>query len=650
MQTLGHEGSGVSAPTLSSSSPEPSFGSIDSFPTEILIKIFSSLSDSHFVEDPHRTTPQVTFRQKNGLPERPHCRAIDLSPTSFSPVLRLSHTCRRWREIALSIPHLWSKIMVNIANQGTSLFHLVQTFLRLSKPTPLSLRVWAYKPCVGVFGDNRCTPSVYLSAEGRDVLQLLIDEHHRWYDVQFTWKVFVEISHLILGPPDPRLSRATHAADDDDSDLDPTTTTTIRTIATSTSNTRFNQVICTNLEFLQLDWGHVGPYILSPPMDIFCSSSKLHTLRLTNFRSHLFQPHWEQIRSLSVLDAMSDADEVREILLTFPCLEHFAFQPRLNQVRVSPTTAMATLTTNPESILAPPDLYGEFERPPDRLPGSCLKSIDMEFDYWDTSYQTSLGQIFSVLSGSLSSLTSVQLRVRSLDTPEKRFQFRSLLTRFLLGTSPSSSTTTRPSQNFSSSGSCVGLRILRLDTVMFYDSGLLELLQCIPTLTELSLVDETKTKVTTEQFFHRLIVSPDPGAGLCGFDSQDRTQVYGKDTLLPQLTSLEIRIRMGEYVPVVELLRYPDGSGLPDIDPILSMIQSRSSSLRCCHGSVRGQACCSHCVGHLSIARLKRFVLRIDGHAMSVQEWIDSLNTTFEPYVLELKKNGLEVLRLEVVE
>ncbi|EEB92811.1 hypothetical protein MPER_08625, partial [Moniliophthora perniciosa FA553] len=91
----------------------------------------------------HRLPPEILgkiFTMFNDLPEEERW----LEPTDTAPALAVSRTCRRWRDIALSLPSIWSSIAIAFkerwSNQESRLLDLTtRLFLDRSQTSPLIL-------------------------------------------------------------------------------------------------------------------------------------------------------------------------------------------------------------------------------------------------------------------------------------------------------------------------------------------------------------------------------------------------------------------------------------------------------------------------------------------------------------------------------
>uniref|UniRef100_A0A0W0F3C0 Uncharacterized protein n=2 Tax=Moniliophthora roreri TaxID=221103 RepID=A0A0W0F3C0_MONRR len=81
-------------------------------------------------------------------------------PSKVIPVFAISATCGRWRDIALSMPSLWSHIRIDLRDWKKDhhiLAYLIQLFLDRSKSSPLTLELHfglansaPYKPCLAL--------------------------------------------------------------------------------------------------------------------------------------------------------------------------------------------------------------------------------------------------------------------------------------------------------------------------------------------------------------------------------------------------------------------------------------------------------------------------------------------------------------------
>ncbi|KAK7454495.1 hypothetical protein VKT23_011249 [Stygiomarasmius scandens] len=113
------------------------------------------------------------------------CRLLIQHPKptmDCAPILVLSQICSLWRSVALSMPHLWSELVVNLSvcRFTSGLDALVQLYLDRSSSSLLKFQVYA----------NASYPvfqfETGLSTQGWHILESLIHEGHRWRSVYFT--------------------------------------------------------------------------------------------------------------------------------------------------------------------------------------------------------------------------------------------------------------------------------------------------------------------------------------------------------------------------------------------------------------------------------------------------------------------------------
>ncbi|KAL0564569.1 hypothetical protein V5O48_017475 [Marasmius crinis-equi] len=92
-----------------------------------------------------------------------------------SPLWSLSHTCQRWRTVALSYPLLWRIVRVDIAEEPLpkDVVSMVKTWIERSQSVPLRCDI-----CFGAGTDVLPKTNV-----DHEVLEILLDECHRWLDV-----------------------------------------------------------------------------------------------------------------------------------------------------------------------------------------------------------------------------------------------------------------------------------------------------------------------------------------------------------------------------------------------------------------------------------------------------------------------------------
>ncbi|KAI3602176.1 hypothetical protein WG66_002440 [Moniliophthora roreri] len=97
------------------------------------------------------------------------------------PALDMSAVCRRWRDIAIAYPSLWTNMLLDLDHSARAVAS-VQLYLIHSQQQPLSFRV------VGPFdGDDNAA---------REILISLLDQSHRWLSVDLDAE---DIEELVTG-------------------------------------------------------------------------------------------------------------------------------------------------------------------------------------------------------------------------------------------------------------------------------------------------------------------------------------------------------------------------------------------------------------------------------------------------------------------
>ncbi|KAK7054851.1 hypothetical protein VNI00_003314 [Paramarasmius palmivorus] len=102
------------------------------------------------------------------------CERNTLSPDQNSPPMTISAVCGRWRQIALSVPGLWSRLNINFSlwefGRGLTLARIVRTYMYRSMTKPLSLSLlWdSYQDQARVIDPS---------------LRVLVHHSSRWQDV-----------------------------------------------------------------------------------------------------------------------------------------------------------------------------------------------------------------------------------------------------------------------------------------------------------------------------------------------------------------------------------------------------------------------------------------------------------------------------------
>ncbi|EEB89219.1 hypothetical protein MPER_12708 [Moniliophthora perniciosa FA553] len=149
----------------------------------------------------HRLPPEILqniFTMFNDLPEEERW----LRPSEMAPVLAVSGTCGRWRDIALSTPPIWSSIAIRFEKRWDDQeYHrmnlLTQLFVHHSQKSPLKLILHFDKLL-----------SLYDEVVGLDVipvLKTLVQHSKRWHTVEFRFITQAVMAHQVFMPITGRL-------------------------------------------------------------------------------------------------------------------------------------------------------------------------------------------------------------------------------------------------------------------------------------------------------------------------------------------------------------------------------------------------------------------------------------------------------------
>ncbi|KAJ7128716.1 hypothetical protein C8R44DRAFT_778553 [Mycena epipterygia] len=90
-------------------------------------------------------------------------------PSDPSSPLFLGHICRKWREIALSTPSLWSTIEIKIINTHDSALRLLETWLARSRDCCLTVSIFHSCPEL---------------ASAHKFVDAILPHHKRWWKIQ----------------------------------------------------------------------------------------------------------------------------------------------------------------------------------------------------------------------------------------------------------------------------------------------------------------------------------------------------------------------------------------------------------------------------------------------------------------------------------
>ncbi|KAF5344019.1 hypothetical protein D9758_012899 [Tetrapyrgos nigripes] len=110
----------------------------------------------------------------------------------FTPALDISQTCALWRNIAISMPALWSNMVVDL-NCGRDLLVDVVA-LYLSRSSPALLELWIRAQDGLYYAD-------YMKESGQSIFAALVKDSHRWKIVDFDMSIlaFRDFHHSMTG-------------------------------------------------------------------------------------------------------------------------------------------------------------------------------------------------------------------------------------------------------------------------------------------------------------------------------------------------------------------------------------------------------------------------------------------------------------------
>ncbi|KAF5371348.1 hypothetical protein D9758_004185 [Tetrapyrgos nigripes] len=135
-------------------------------PTEILLEIFTLCCFQNGLS--------ITFNGVNAI------------------MLKISHVCSHWRQVAFSFPELWACMDVELACTSDSVGRLVNRYLERSQGADLTLKISVRED--GDDDDENSWPQ-QMSSSRWDVLSSLLSHCMQWYDVsiQMHWKLMGSI-------------------------------------------------------------------------------------------------------------------------------------------------------------------------------------------------------------------------------------------------------------------------------------------------------------------------------------------------------------------------------------------------------------------------------------------------------------------------
>ncbi|KAK7457152.1 hypothetical protein VKT23_010452 [Stygiomarasmius scandens] len=258
-------------------------------PTEIMSEIFLLCQDK---DTSSRDDGQ--FREPMEISKRIYRQSKCLT------ALTLSWVCKLWNDIALSTPRLWCRFSLYInrhCNFGR-LYQLLETYIVRSKQIPLSFDVGIYTR------DDAC----------RSVLQLLMDQCHRWFNTSWDLESVSENARILFSVEKdlPLLSDLVLDAADDDIIYNIFTGAyNIQKMAIQNSSTlplnsfHWDQLFDLRIEEAEHD--EMGVVSLARTLAENCSRLRSLYLKpschLLNAPDDLPEMHWTTLESLTLSDA-----------------------------------------------------------------------------------------------------------------------------------------------------------------------------------------------------------------------------------------------------------------------------------------------------------------------------------------------------------
>ncbi|KAJ7435771.1 hypothetical protein B0H11DRAFT_1755680, partial [Mycena galericulata] len=106
-----------------------------------------------------------------------HLSPFDRSPSSIQSPLFLGHICRKWRDISLSTPSLWTSITLLLGNVTAHQrqLHLLELWLSRSRSCPL---------LISLHFDPSYLPSNAPAVSVTEFIEAILPHCGRWKDVQ----------------------------------------------------------------------------------------------------------------------------------------------------------------------------------------------------------------------------------------------------------------------------------------------------------------------------------------------------------------------------------------------------------------------------------------------------------------------------------
>ncbi|KAK7472438.1 hypothetical protein VKT23_000553 [Stygiomarasmius scandens] len=149
-----------------------------------------NLDDCRAVVSPVRRVPvEILTEIFSSCTHKDNHLCVDLDKI-HAPVLALSQTCSVWRNVAMSIPKLWSGLSLNLSCQKEGALNLVKLYLHRSACFPLKINVSAHRTYPDPSDPYRHY-STKLEKKGRSVLQLMLQAYPRWSDVLFDFHLLI---------------------------------------------------------------------------------------------------------------------------------------------------------------------------------------------------------------------------------------------------------------------------------------------------------------------------------------------------------------------------------------------------------------------------------------------------------------------------
>lgn len=292
---------------------------LESVKTRLLLKrkAFQTFSDTHYgaLSSIRLIPPEILTEIFSYLKPHQHYspRGDDLLST---------HICQQWRQIALSIPHLWSNIRVNVSRGHIKpTLEWVNAWLSRAKGSPL---------CI----DIECC-HLYFEDDWKLLLDVVVPHSHRWQHAAITFISGADISRLykakdhlpLLETLDISVLESSQSEDGYEADtfeIAPMLKSVSINIERSFESWSIGRLPFTQLEAFNAGFCSVpcavGLLLIMPNIVSFAAQFREHAYPATTYISP---------RSLSKLEDLDIEYSIQEELFlnhfNFPCLRHLKY-------------------------------------------------------------------------------------------------------------------------------------------------------------------------------------------------------------------------------------------------------------------------------------------------------------------------------------